>query len=328
MTGNIPPESWEPAVVVRFGGRAASDGRTMMMNQPPPWEPQGPWSAQPYAAAQGGAPPPRDRTRTILIVAACVVGVASMSAIFMGTVRDRRVKKQTAGARCHLTIGKFAAFNEDIPSGEAAEGFRRLRNEVERGIADCQTAGMPSAVAGLENVRGQLDRKEATADEEARAARRPSRRDQGSTTLDPASCPKGRRLFDTDTGRSIACTGGAAGTKAGSDDYGDLQARCNSVNAAWDRSDGIEPIITCSGGGPNHQDIEVEVSGAAWTFLGERGKRHAFAKSLVDAYRPHWKTFHGWSGADPAEKQVHIMKVSGADTTLAALTSAGGLYVE
>jgi len=70
------------------------------------------------------------------------------------------------------------------------------------------------------------------------------------------------------------------------------------------------------------------VTGAGWGFLGEHGKRRAFAKSIVDAYKPHWKAFHEWRGAEPAEKQVHVFKASGTDLTLAAMASAGGLYVE
>jgi len=332
-------------------------------------------------------------------------------AIVVGGVIEKRSAKQNAASNCQSALTRFASLRERAAPEPSAEEVQRLSTQLDKGIADCRTAGMTDAGAALEGARTQVVRphnvaecnrlvtmfksvaaKEmvlgieegiANADEGVRTCELAGMKNEAdmmrdvkkaseqqranappvdpascprgqrvrdtatgklvdctgapddskgartaAAALDPATCPKGRRLIDPATGSMVTCTGGAAGTPAGSDDYGDLQARCNSVNALWDRSDGIEPIVTCSGGGPNHQDIEVEVSGAAWTFLGERGKRRAFAKSLVDAYRPHWKTFHGWSGADPAEKQVHIMKISGASITLAALTSAGGLYTE
>ena len=370
------------------------------MNQAPGgWGPQGqgPWSGQQPSGGMPADPPPRrDRTRLLLIVAACVVGALSVAAIVLGGVSEKRGKRETAVRNCESALTRFGLPHEGVAPAE-----------VDKGIADCSTAGMTDAGAALVNVKKQLDHGQDAAEckrlvakfesvakneavmgmdegvadakegvrvcelagmtseaaemrdiqenvDQQRAKAPPvdpascakgnvivdprtgKRLDctggpEKATALDPTSCAKGRRLIDPNTGKSVECTGAAAGaatgTTAGGDDD-DIRAVCKSVKAAWDRSDGIDPIIECSGQGPNHQDVEVVVTSAGWEFLGDHGKRRAFAKSLVDAYRPHWKTFHGWSGAEPAGKQVHIVKMKGLDLEVAALTSAGGLYVE
>jgi hypothetical protein len=121
-------------------------------------------------------------------------------------------------------------------------------------------------------------------------------------------------------------TATTTGTEAPGDDD-DIRTKCKSVKEAWRRSDKVDPIIECSVERPDHQDIKVVVTGAGWDFLGEHGKRQAFATSLVEAYKSHWRTFHDWTGENPAGYQVHIWKMNGLDLELAALISASGFYL-
>jgi hypothetical protein len=100
------------------------------------------------------------------------------------------------------------------------------------------------------------------------------------------------------------------------------------VKDRWMKSDGIDPIAECSSDSQNHQDVKIVVTSAGWDFLGEHGKRKAFAQSVAQAFKPHWRTFHGWDGSKPEGQQVHVFRVDGLDVKLAALTSASGFYAE
>lgn len=239
-------------------------------------------------------------------------------------------------ARCNEITAKFGALkgSGSAPAAEALAMFASMIDDAKEGERVCRLAGMGREAEAMIVVRGLVEgQRDAglkvvadadAADREAKKALRREQRDPGA--LDPSKCPKGRTLIDTKTGKKVDCTG-APETLGGSDND-DLRARCKSVKDAWMRSDGIDPIIECSGGGPNHQDIKVVVTGAGWEFLGAHGKQRAFATSIVSTYKAHWKTFHGWNGADPAEKQVHIMKMNGPDLDMAATISASGFYVD
>lgn len=204
----------------------------------------------------------------------------------------------------------------------------RLKARADAGILECIAARDDDAVKALQGVKQQLAAQEQAAINDAnRQNRRASTND--TAPLDPASCPKGKVVIDAATGKTIQCTGDpSVATTAATGDDADVRSTCARVKQTWMNTDGIDPIITCTGEGASHEDVKIVVTAAGWDYLGTSGKRHAFATSILDAYRPHWKTFHGWNGGDPSGKQVHVWRASGADVTLAATTSAGGLYLE
>jgi hypothetical protein len=280
-------------------------------------------------------PPPRSGPPTIVIVLLVLLG---LPALFVGgcfvcvashapkpAPAPTQAEREKNCARIVVELGTYKG--SSLPYDEAMTELRGLKTKADAGIADCKAAGMLDAVAALEDVKRQLERQQVAAQEADRAARLAQRKDDDNKKLDPANCAKGKVLIDPATGKMVSCTGAAAGTSAGGDDD-DVRAICKGVKDAWMRSDGIAPVIDCTGEGPNHRDVKVVVTGAGWDYLGDHGKRRAFAQSIVDAYRPHWKSFHGWRGEEPAEKQVHVMKMNGLDLGIAATISASGFYVD
>lgn len=199
--------------------------------------------------------------------------------------------------------------------------LQEVRDDAARGTEACERAKLEEKAAMLRAFRDALDQRLANAP--ASPAATPS-----ALPLDPASCPKERVLIDPASGKTVHCTGAAsAGTTVTSDDD-DVRSSCTRVKDAWRRSDGIEPVIDCGMGDATHRDVKIVVTSAGWDYLGEHGRRKAFAQSVVDAFRPHWKNIHSWNGSEPAQRQVHLYETSGADLTLAALASASGFYQE
>lgn len=263
-------------------------------------------------------------TSCTLVFVSCGVAVGACKPK-RGGATDAGVDHGKTCAQVVVELGTYQG--KDLTYDESTAEFRRLRLRADHGIAECKAAGNNEAVAALEDVKRQIDRQEAAAEEANRAARR-SQINSGNVPIDPASCPKGRVMFDSATGKAVHCTGTAsAGTSATTDDD-DVRSSCTRVKDQWRRSDGIEPIIDCTMADGTHRDVKVVVTNAGWDYLGEHGKRRAFAQSVVDAFRPHWTRIHAWNGSEPAQRQAHLYRMNGVDTELAALVSASGFYEE
>jgi hypothetical protein len=218
--------------------------------------------------------------------------------------------------------------NRELTYDEAMAEVRRMRLKTDNGIAECKAANDPEAVALLEDFRRQIDGLEADAEQAKRNA--VAAQNGVGAGLDPTSCPKGRVMIDPASGKTVHCTGAASvgTTGAGPNDDGDIRASCTRVKDTWNRTDGIDPIIDCTSEASGHVDIKIVVTNAGWDYLGEHGKRKAFAQSIIDAFKSHWKTFHAWNGADPSGHQVHLWRMNGADLALTATMSASGFYLE
>lgn len=255
-------------------------------------------------------------------ISIAILVVAGLTAIACrprvdGSGKDAQECKASSERVVAATNGPNAIRRSDTPRSR----LEAVRDDAANGEKSCERAGMGNDRAMLGAFRKTLD--ERLASEQPMS---PAPAASIGTALDPSSCPKGKVVIDTATGRSVHCTGGARA--AATDDYSDIRSRCKLLKDAWMRSDRIDPINECTSDASNHLDIKVVVTTAGWDYLGEHGKRRTFAQSVMDTFRPHWKNFHSWNGSDPAERQVHFWRTSGVDLTIAATISASGFYLE
>jgi hypothetical protein len=210
--------------------------------------------------------------------------------------------------------------------GDATEGERV-----------CEQAGMSSQAAGLRNVK-QEARKQLLAARTAVAQARPSPSATQSTmgSLDPTTCPKGQMLIDGNSGKTVDCTGPVmvttsnAKTDNKTSDAEDVNSKCRDVRNVWMQLDGIDPVIRCDSPRTDHAGIKVLVTNAGWEYLGEHGKANDFTLSFVEAYKSHWKQFHGWEGGDPAHHLVAVWMTTngGLDEKIVSTANAAGEYAE
>lgn len=262
-------------------------------------------------------------SRTVRVTATACTAIVAFT---LGACKPKSDRSAADAQECEAASKRVNEATENGPNAirradTPRTRLQEVRDDAARGTEACERAKLEDKATMLRAFRDALDQRLANAQASSTAA--PS-----AVPIDPASCPKGRVMIDSATGKSVHCTGAAsAGTTATSDDD-DVRSSCARVKNVWKRSDGIEPIIDCAMEDGTHRDVKVVVTNAGWDYLGEHGKRRAFAQSVVDSFRSHWKKIHSWDGSEPAQRQVHLYRKKGADAELAALASASGFYRE
>jgi len=254
--------------------------------------------------------------------------------------RDRDTAECTRVTNDLANLAKLE--NENIPIEDIARTQEALRT-MERWVRDategervCEQAGMSSQAAGLRDAKQEAQKQllaARTAVAQARTAPPPTQSTTGS--LDPTTCPKGRVLIDANSGKAVDCTGPVTtANNANSDnktsDAEDVNSKCRDVRNVWTQLDGIDPVIRCDSPRPDHAGIKVLVTNAGWEYLGEHGKANDFTMSFVEAYKIHWKQFHGWEGGDPAHHLVAVWMTTngGLDEKIVSTANAAGEYAE